>query len=162
MNKVIILDRDGTINYDKDYVHKIKDFEFIPRTFENLKRLQERYLLFIYTNQSGIGRGYYSEEDFLILNNHMLEEFKRRGIKISEVLYCPHAPEDNCDCRKPKTGLLERVIEEYDIDRNLSYVIGDRDCDVKFGENAGMKTLLIKKDGGLSTAVEIILGNEKR
>ena len=162
MNKAIILDRDGTINFDRDYVHKIKDFEFIPKTFENLKRLQEKYLLFIYTNQSGIGRGYYSEKDFLILNNHMLEDLKRRDIKISEVLYCPHTPKDNCDCRKPKTGLLERVIEKYSINRNLSYIIGDRDSDVKFGENAGIKTILIKKDGGLSAAVGIILGNEKK
>jgi len=163
MNKATILDRDGTINIDYGYVYRIEDFVFIAGVFNDLRRLQNTgFLLFVYTNQSGIGRGLYSEEDFLNINNHMLEELKKNGINIAEVMYCPHSPEADCNCRKPNTGLLEKAILSHHIDRNNSYVIGDKDSDYAFGVNAGMKSIMIEMNRGITKAVDLILENEKR
>src|SRR3989344_6130731 len=163
MNKAPILDRDGTVNIDYGYVYRIEDFVFIAGVFNDLRRLQNTgFLLFVYTNQSGIGRGLYSEEDFLNINNHMLEELKKNGINIAEVMYCPHSPEADCNCRKPNTGLLEKAILSHHIDRNNSYVIGDKDSDYAFGVNAGMKSIMIEMNRGITKAVDLILENEKR
>ena len=138
MNKAIFLDRDGTINVEKDYLFRIEDFEFIFGVKEALKLLQANdFLLIIITNQSGIARGYYTEEDYRILNDWMLKELKFQGINITSVYYCPHHPEakvekyrKNCNCRKPKLGLYEQAIEDFNIDLSNSYAIGDkiRDC----------------------------------
>ena len=138
MNKAIFLDRDGTINVEKHYLYKIEDFEFMQGVIEGLRLLQEAgYLLIIITNQSGIGRGYYTEEDFNILNNWMLEKLKEEGVIINAVYYCPHLPDAavdiykiDCECRKPKLGMFLQAIKDYDIDLSQSYAIGDkiRDC----------------------------------
>lgn len=138
MNKAIFLDRDGTINIDKQYLYKIDDFELLPGVVEGLKLLQsEEYLLIVITNQSGIGQGYYSEEDFFELNIWMLDYLSQRGIKISKVYFCPHHPNaviekyrKICTCRKPALGMYEQAIREYNIDLTESFVIGDkiRDC----------------------------------
>lgn len=134
MNKAIFLDRDGTINIDKGYLYKIEDFEYIPGVIEGLRMLQDAgYLLIVITNQSGIARGYYSEEDFLELNEWMLSDLKKKGINITKVYYCPHHPSGkieeykvDCNCRKPKLGMYEEAIEEFDIDVSSSYAIGDK------------------------------------
>lgn len=138
MNKAVFLDRDGTINVEKHYLHKIVDFEFLPGVIEGLKMLQDAgFLLVIITNQSGIGRGYYTEEDFHKLNNWMLQTLKDNGVNIAKVYYCPHLPDakvvayrKDCDCRKPKLGMYEQAIKDLDITLDGSYAIGDkiRDC----------------------------------
>jgi len=136
--KAVFLDRDGTINIDKNYVYKIDDFEFIPGVIKALKLFQEKgYKLFIITNQSGIARGYYTEEDFHILNNWMLSQLEKNNINIESVYYCPHLDEakvlkykKNCTCRKPNLGLFYKAIEEFDIDLNQSIVIGDKERDI--------------------------------
>lgn len=138
MNKAVFLDRDGTINVEKHYLYKIEDFEFLPGVIEGLKLLQEAgYLLIVITNQSGIGRGYYSEEDFNILNHWMLETLEENGVTVNAVYYCPHLPDaqvekyrKECECRKPKLGMFLQAIEDFEIDLNKSYAIGDkiRDC----------------------------------
>ena len=137
-NKVVFLDRDGTINVEKNYLYKIEDFEFLPGVKIALKILQEAgYLLVIVTNQSGIGRGYYTEDDFSKLNHWMEDELKKDGIIINKVYYCPHFPEakiekyrKDCDCRKPALGMYIRAEEELKIDLSGSYAVGDkiRDC----------------------------------
>lgn len=142
MNKAIFLDRDGTINVEKHYLYKIEDFEFLPGVIDALKKLQEAgYLLIIITNQSGIGRGYYSEEDFDKLNNWMVDYLRDRGISITSVYYCPHLPnaplleyKKECNCRKPQLGMFKQAIEDFDIDLTQSYAIGDklRDCSICF------------------------------
>ncbi len=140
MKKAIFLDRDGVINLDKNYVHKISDFEFVPNIFDILKYLQNLdYLLFIITNQSGIGRGYYTKEDFLKLNSWMIDEFIKEDIVISQVEFCPHQPNENCMCRKPKIGMIENILKNYDIDLSISWLIGDRLSDIECAENAGIK-----------------------
>lgn len=138
MNKAIFLDRDGTINVEKQYLYKIEDFELLPGVLDGLSLLQNAdFLLIIITNQSGIARGYYREEDFIKLNSWMIKYFCDRGIKITKVYYCPHLPDApveryriNCQCRKPALGMFKQAIQDYDIDLNTSYAIGDkiRDC----------------------------------
>lgn len=143
--KAIFLDRDGVVNEDKHYVFKIDDFEFKKGLFDLCRYLIELdYLIVIITNQSGISRGYFTEADFHLLNDWMLIEFNSNGVDISEVYYCPHLPEDNCNCRKPATGLVMTAAEKLKINLAQSWVIGDKDSDIELGVNAkiGGKILL--------------------
>jgi D-glycero-D-manno-heptose 1,7-bisphosphate phosphatase len=148
LKKAIFLDRDGVINVEKDYVYKIEEFEFINGLFEALKKLQESgYLLFIITNQSGIGRGYYSINDFEVLTTWMLKEFEKEGITISQVEFCPHSPEQICQCRKPKTGMIDNILKNFDIDLEHSWLIGDKDADIQCAKNAHIKNTIQVKSG---------------
>jgi D-glycero-D-manno-heptose 1,7-bisphosphate phosphatase len=146
-NRAIFLDRDGVINVDKQYVCKIEDFEFKEGVFEVLRFLQdEGYLLIVVTNQSGIGRGYYTFEDFRKVTRWKLEELERRGVHIDEVYHCPHAPEWECDCRKPSPKMLLEARDKYGIDMQRSWMIGDKKSDIDAGKNAGVgKTVLISE-----------------
>ena len=151
--KAVFLDRDGVINIDKTYVYKIDDFEFVDGIFEVLKEfLKKGYKLFIVTNQSGIGRGYYSEDDFFKLTSYMLDKLKKEGIEITKVYHCPHSPESKCECRKPKPAMLLRAKEEFDVDMANSIMIGDKKSDIEAGKNAKVgKTIFIgKKDEPLA------------
>lgn len=137
VSKAIFLDRDGIINVDKAYVSKIEDFDFCEGIFEVLKHFQSLgYLLIIVTNQSGIGRGYYTQEDFDILTAWILAELKKEEIEIQAVYHCPHAPEDSCDCRKPNSKMLQDAIKEFDINVKNSWMIGDKLSDIEAGKNA--------------------------
>jgi len=160
-NRAIFLDRDGVINVDKGYVYKKEDFIFAPFVFETLRYfVQKGYLLIIVTNQSGIARGYYSEADFLALNDYMLKEFEREDIKISKVYYCPHAPEADCECRKPHAKMLLDAKAEFDIDLEASWLIGDKESDIEAGLNAGVKNLILLGDALKSKAGYILKANE--
>lgn len=154
MTKAIFLDRDGVINLDKAYVSKIEDFEFCEGVFEALTHFQNLgYLLIIVTNQSGIGRGYYTEEDFQKLTAWMRKELLNVKIKIDAVYHCPHAPEANCACRKPQSGMFLRAIEDFDIDVKQSWMIGDKPSDIEAALGAGiLNTILLGK-----TSVNFIL-----
>ncbi|RXJ85271.1 D-glycero-beta-D-manno-heptose 1,7-bisphosphate 7-phosphatase [Arcobacter sp. CECT 8985] len=148
MYKAFFLDRDGVINVDKSYVYKVEDFEFIDGVFDTLKYIQDKgYKLFIITNQSGIGRGYYTIENFLELTSWMKAEFEKNKIKIEEVQYCPHAPEENCNCRKPKTGMIDNILKNYEIDLENSWLVGDKDSDIKCANNANIKNSVQVKSG---------------
>lgn len=146
--KALFLDRDGTINIEKNYVYKIDAFKFQPGIFELIRKYQnDGFLIFIITNQSGIARGYFTEKDFHILNDWMLEQFRTNGIKISSVYYCPHHPEitGNCDCRKPLPGMILQAIKQYNISAVNSVLIGDKKRDILAGQNAGIgKNLYIQ------------------
>ena len=149
MNKAVFLDRDGTINIDYGYVHKIKDFIFIPKAIEALRLLEKsEYKIVIITSQSGIGRNYYTEQEFLVLNEYMKDELGKNGVRVDGVYYCPHAPEGGCECRKPKTKMLEDAAKDLGIDLNQSYVVGDKTADIKMGEDAGCKAILVKTGKG--------------
>ncbi len=146
--KAIFLDRDGVINKEKDYLYKIEDFEFINGCFETLEYLQDRdFLLFIITNQSGIGRGYYKEKDFLELTDWMISEFLKKGINISQVEYCKHGPNENCKCRKPKTGMIDNILKNFKIDLGNSWLIGDKNSDIICARNSGIKNTIQVKSG---------------
>ena len=148
MTKAIFLDRDGVINIEKNYLYKIEDFEFVNGTFETLKKMQTLgYKLFIITNQSGVGRGYYTLEDFNKLTSWMLNEFEQNGIKISQVELCPHAPNENCICRKPKTGMIDNILKNHQIDLENSWLIGDKSSDIQCAKNANIKNTIQVKSG---------------
>ena len=139
MKKALFLDRDGIINVDHGYVYNIEDFEFVDGIFDLVKLFADAgYLIFVVTNQSGIGRGYYSEEDFTVLTDWMVEAFKKKEIKIEKVCHCPHCPEDRCHCRKPETGMIEQALEDYPIDLAHSWLIGDKQSDIDLAMNAGI------------------------
>ena len=146
MNRAIFLDRDGVINEDSEFVSKISDFKFLKNVFESLRRLQFKgFKLFIITNQSGIGRGYYSIQDFKKLNDYMLESLKSEQIEIPEVYFCPHKPEDNCECRKPNAGMIKQYHNDYSEIIGKEFLVGDTDKDYGCAENAGIPFILRKR-----------------
>ena len=146
--KTVFLDRDGVINKEVGYLHKIQDFEFIDGVFKACLYFQSLdYQIIVVTNQSGIGRGYYNEGDFHIINNWMLEQFKNKRIEILDVFFCPHTPESNCDCRKPKPGMFNQANEKHDIDMEKSWMIGDKEADVAAANFAGIKNTILVKSG---------------
>lgn len=138
-DKALFLDRDGVINIDYGYVYKRENFIFNCGIFELLKIFTKKgYILFIVTNQSGIGRGYYNQEDFISLSKWMLNEFKKREISIKSVEYCNHAPEEGCNCRKPKTGMIDNILIKYNIDLENSWLIGDKQSDIDLAHNSSI------------------------
>lgn len=147
MNKAIILDRDGTINIDYGYVHKIDDFKYIDGAIEGLKILNDLgYILIIVTNQSGIGRGYFSIDEYEILNNYMIDSLSKENIIISRVYMCPHTDKDNCECRKPKLKLFYQAIKDFNIDINNSYVIGDKERDLAICQEENINGILLSDE----------------
>lgn len=151
MNKAVFLDRDGTINVEKNYLYKIDDFEFLPRALDGMKMLCDAgYILIIITNQSGIARGYYTERDYKKLTDYMIQECAEHGVKLTDVLYCPHLRgaavpkyDCECDCRKPATGLFKQAVEKYDINLSESYAIGDKMRDLTICNDTGCRGYLI-------------------
>jgi len=137
--KALFLDRDGIVNLDHGYVYKIEDFEFIEGIFDLLHLFSKQgYLFFIVTNQSGIGRGYYTQEEFNTLTQWMLEQFEAQGITIEEVRYCPHTPQEHCKCRKPETGMVDAILERYTLDLGGSWMMGDKQSDIDLATNVGI------------------------
>jgi D-glycero-D-manno-heptose 1,7-bisphosphate phosphatase len=148
VNKALFVDRDGVINVEKNYLHRQEDFEFIDGVFDALRHFQDNgFLLVVITNQSGIGRGYYGEDDFQKLTAWMIEEFARNGVKIAKVYHCPHTENEVCECRKPSPGMILAAKEEFDIDLASSWLIGDKESDVEAGQNAAVGTLVIARSG---------------
>ncbi|MGM9969520.1 MAG: D-glycero-beta-D-manno-heptose 1,7-bisphosphate 7-phosphatase [Anaeroplasma sp.] len=146
MNKALFLDRDGIINIDYGHVHKIEDFVLTSNIIDLCKKYQKKnYLIFVITNQAGIGKGLYTTADFNKLTDYMLDLFKSNGIVITKVYYCPHKPEENCECRKPKSKLFFNAITEYNINPQMSVAIGDKLSDLEAAFNAGIENLFFKK-----------------
>lgn len=150
MNKkrIIFLDRDGVINKDHGYVSKIEEFEFIDGVFDACKYFNSLgYEIIVVTNQSGIGRGYYTQSDFEKLTTYMLQKFEENGVKVLKVYFCPHSPEVDCSCRKPNTGMIEEACKDFEIDLNQSWLIGDKISDIETAINANIKNhILITKE----------------
>lgn len=155
MCTAIFLDRDGTLSHDDGYTYKSSDFKLLPNVIPALKLLKDKFSLFIITNQSGVGRGYYSLEDVKKFNGLMLREFEKQGIKIQEVYICPHAPEDNCECRKPSSKFIKLAEKKYALDLKNSYVIGDHPSDIEMGNNAGCKTIYVLTGHGMKHIFEL-------
>ena len=156
MKKAIFLDRDGTINVEKDYIYKSEDLIFEEGTIEALKTFKNLgYILIVVSNQSGIARGYFTEEDLNIFNNNMNEMLKKNGVEITEFYCCPHHPDGIgeykkvCECRKPNNKMIEDAIKKYNIDREKSYMIGDKTSDIGAGLKSNLKTVLVKTGYGL-------------
>ena len=154
MKKAVFLDRDGTLNIDHGYVYKIDDFQFIEGSIDALKSLKEMgYLLVLVTNQSGIARGYFSEDQFLQLTEWMDWSLSDRGVDLDGIYYCPHHPEgkgeykEDCACRKPKSGMLLEAIKALEIDPAQSIMVGDKIEDLKAGIGAKVKTNILVRTG---------------
>lgn len=142
--KAVFLDRDGVINVDHGYVSDIADFEFTDGLFPVLRYLMKSgYLLVIVTNQSGIGRGYYTQQDFDRLTGWMLDRLTEEKIEISGVYSCPHSPESDCDCRKPAPGMFIQAIREHGIDPEISWMIGDKSSDMEAAAVAGVRNRVL-------------------
>ena len=168
MNKAVFLDRDGVINHDHAYVSKIEDFDFIDGVFEACQEfIKQGYLIIVVTNQSGIGRGYYSEADFNLLTDWMSSEFAKQGVPITQVYFCPHHPKKalpeylkECDCRKPMPGMLNQAIKQFDIDVTQSIMVGDKISDLEAAQAAGIKTKILVKSGKPVTGEAKMLADE--
>lgn len=146
-NKAIFIDRDGTINVNVDYLDNPDDFQMYPGVAEGIKLLSDNgFKIIVVTNQSGIARGYFSEETLEKIHERMKDELSQKGASVDAIYYCPHHPDDNCTCRKPNTGLLEEAVKDFDIDPSQSFVIGDRMLDVEAGHKIGLKTVLVPED----------------
>lgn len=151
--KALFLDRDGIINIDHGYVCKQEGFEFSDGIFELVKHFSDAgYLIFVVTNQSGIGRGYYTEEDFVKLSSWMIRVFQDHGIEISQVYHCPHLPDAGCRCRKPAPGMIEDAAKAYDIDLSASWMIGDKQSDIDLAHNAGIGRSIAIGQGDIKNA----------
>ena len=155
MKSAVFLDRDGTINVEKEYLYQIADFEFIPGAPEAIKILnQAGIMVVVVTNQSGVARGYYTENDVETLHRHIACELERSGAHVDAWLFCPHHPAGRgsyalpCDCRKPLPGMLKEASRRYDIDLHNSAMIGDKRADIEAGQAAGCRTLLVRTGYG--------------
>jgi len=153
--KAAFIDRDGVLNEERAFVHRIEDFAFVPGAIEALRALQAAgYLLVVITNQSGIARGLYTEADYVALTGHMRERLQAAGVTLDAVEHCPHladAPVEryrvDCDCRKPKPGMLNRAIQELAIDAATSFLVGDRLSDLEAGRAAGIGSCFLVRTG---------------
>jgi D-glycero-D-manno-heptose 1,7-bisphosphate phosphatase len=160
VTKALFLDRDGVVNVEKNYLHKIEDFELMDGIVEVCRDYAEKgYLIIIVTNQSGISRGYYSEEDFARLSRWMIEHFRELGITITHIYYCPHheSIDGACECRKPEPGMFLRAQREYDLDMAASVMIGDNERDIEASLRAGVgMNILLSEQTDHSKANTII------
>lgn len=160
MPKALFLDRDGVVNVEKNYLHKIEDFELIDGIIEVCRVYQDNgYLVIIVTNQSGISRGYYTQEDFATLSQWMVEYFKTFGITITHIYHCPHheSIDGVCECRKPEPGMFLEAQKEYDLDMAGSVMIGDNERDIEAALRAGVgMNILLSADAIHSRANRII------
>ncbi|MBU0591108.1 D-glycero-beta-D-manno-heptose 1,7-bisphosphate 7-phosphatase [Candidatus Micrarchaeota archaeon] len=153
----VFLDRDGVIVADKGYMHKISDFRLLSESANAIKKLNSAgFLVIVITNQSGIARGMYTEDDMHKFNAHMISELKKSGATIDAIYFCPHHNKEakvekyskDCDCRKPKPGMILKAAKEHDIDLNSSWMVGDMESDMKAGKAVGCKTIMIDGSKG--------------
>lgn len=144
MHKAVFLDRDGTIAKDVPYCSRPEDFDLLPGAAEGIRLLNEHGLkVIVVTNQSGIARGYFTEDILTGIHDKMQKGLAEHKAHVDAIYYCPHHPDDNCDCRKPKTALLLKAANDLNIDVEQSYMIGDADKDVQLGKAAGCKACLL-------------------
>ena len=162
----VFFDRDGTLNVDKDYLCKTEDFEWLEDAPQAIRWANERgFLVIVVTNQSGVARGYFAEDDVKRLHDWMNEDLKRFGAHIDAFYYCPHLPSGSvaayavdCDCRKPKPGLVARACADFNIDKGASLLVGDKPRDVECAEAAGVRGVLYE-GGSLAAMLERELGD---
>ncbi len=161
MKKVIFIDRDGTLIVEPSQtkqVNSLKELEFIPRVISSLKQLYNAgYELTIITNQDGLGTPTNPRENYELINKKMLEVFLSEGIKFTNVFVCQHCDKDKCKCRKPEIGMIKNYLIENEIDKDNSYVVGDRKSDLEFAKTIGIKGFLLSKKQGWENIVNQIL-----
>lgn len=147
--RYVLLDRDGTIIADKHYLHDPDGVELLPMAVEGLRRMQGLgFGLAVLTNQSGVGRGYYDEASVHACNRRMVELLAAQGVTIEGIYFCPHEPEADCDCRKPRPGLMLQAAEELSFDPAKGFMIGDKSADMGVGRATGATTILVRTGKG--------------
>lgn len=155
-NLVVFLDRDGTINPDPGYISSLADYTFYEDTLDALSLLSKySYKYVIITNQSGIARGYFSESDLQKIHDYIKIEFKKAGITLLDIYYCPHHPDDKCKCRKPGIEFFIQASIKHSIDLKKCYIIGDTLMDMGAGRDLGLKLILVRTGEGEKTELEI-------
>jgi len=153
--RYVFVDRDGTLVADRGYVHRIEDYRLLPGAAAGLLRLQEAgFAIAIVTNQSGIGRGHYSEADFQRFQDHLVADLAAQGVAIAASYHCPHRPDEGCACRKPGTALLERARDELGADLSASWVIGDQPSDLELARRAGCRAVYVQSGQGSERRAE--------
>lgn len=150
---VVLLDRDGTISEECGYLSEPGQVRLILGAASALRQFKEMGLgLVIVTNQSAVGRGFFDEARLHLIHRRLYELLEAEGIQLDGIYFCPHKPEDDCSCRKPRTGLVEKASAELDFDPGLSFVIGDKACDIEMGRTVGATTLLVRTGYGAQVA----------
>lgn len=151
MNKAVFLDRDGVINVERGYTHRLEDFIILPDLIESLQEFLKRgYLLVVVSNQSGIAKNLYKQEEVEVLHDYLKGVLKQYNIQLSEIYYCVHHPDvSKCICRKPDSLFVEKALARFDIDATKSFFIGDKERDVEAAEKAGVKGILIEANSSL-------------
>lgn len=155
MRRAVFLDRDGTINVEKDYLYQVEDFEFISGAAEAIRQLNKAgFFVVVVTNQSGVARGFYTEEDVELLHRHIAAELDKIGARVDAWMYCPHHPDGRgsyslpCSCRKPLPGMFKEAARRYGLDLGRSIMIGDKVADIEAGLAAGCRTILVRTGYG--------------
>jgi D-glycero-D-manno-heptose 1,7-bisphosphate phosphatase len=158
-NKAIFLDRDGVINKEKStYVKTVSELEIFSGIANSIKKLKDAgFLVIVITNQSAVNRGLTNHDNVNYIHFNIQEYLRKNGTFIDKFYYCPHRPDENCSCRKPKPGLLLKAAGELNIDLNSSWMIGDSDSDIEAAKSAGCKSIKINSDISFTSAVKIIL-----
>ena len=157
MKKCVFLDRDGVINQDPPhYVHKIEDMVILPRVGEAIRLLNDKgYFVIVVSNQSGVGRGRYTERDVDIFHKEMeMRLYIKDHARITKFYYCPHKPEDNCECRKPLPGMLLQASNQFAIDLSESWLIGDKRTDCEAADAAGVRSILVLTGHGMEEVLK--------
>ena len=143
-NRAVFLDRDGTMAPDAHYCSRVEDFRLFSSVPDAVKILNNNgFKVVVVTNQSGIGRGLFTEERLGEIHQKMKDELAKSKAYVDGIYYCPHHPDDKCDCRKPKTGMFERAVKDFGINLSHSFVVGDLPTDIEVGKALGCKTILI-------------------
>jgi histidinol-phosphate phosphatase family protein len=143
-SRAVFLDRDGTVNKEVNYLSKIRQLDILPNSAKAIKLLNENnFKVIIITNQSGVAREYFSKETLEDINEHLKNELAKEGAQIDAIYYCPHHPDEGCQCRKPRPGMIESAKKEHDLDLSSSFIVGDTINDLETGYNVGCKTVLV-------------------
>ena len=162
-NKAIFLDRDGVINKNRDdYVKSTKELEIFSNIGKEILKLKMKgFLIIVITNQSVINRKIITIRELEEIHSTIQKFLMKSKTSIDKFYFCPHRPDENCDCRKPKPGLILQAINEFSIDVSKSWMVGDSKTDIQAGEKAGCKTILLKKNDSFTNILKIIELEEK-
>ena len=156
--RFVVLDRDGTIIAERHYLSDPRQIQLLPGSVEGLRRMLEMGLgLVVITNQSGVGRGFFDEDRLEQIHTRLREQLQAKEIDLAGIYYCPHTPENDCLCRKPRTGLIEQVAKQLDFDLAASFVVGDKAADIEMGRRVKATTFLVRTGYGAEVAADLAI-----
>ena len=155
--RFVILDRDGTINVEREYLSHPSQLELLPGVVSGLRRFRKLgFGLVVVTNQSGLGRGYFNEAQLALIHQKLAKMLAENGVHLDGLYLCPHRPDENCPCRKPRTALVEKAALEHRFHPSEAFVIGDKLIDIELGKNVGATTLLVRTGYGAQVALTAV------